>query len=253
MTTGVRGQLTVRLLNGAATVREVPGRDCQEVESAMALIAALMVDPLAGSAERANATAAVGAGPPQVPRLELAATTQPSSWSLRVDTRLTARTAIAPALAWGGSLGVMLTRETSRLLPSLGLSGHFASASTSQPAGTAQLEWASAHSCLPLGFRLERAGIFGPALRFKPAGCMGRCSTPNPRKIDLLVERGLELQGLCVCSDRWGGSRGCSQLPFRVSASTSTQSDPAPRTAWGMTGASGRAAFFLIGSGSGAH
>ena len=137
---GVRGQLTVRKPDGDLSVREVPGSTCQEVESAMALIVALMVDPLAASAEPKGSLRPDPAGsrpgsPPAV---------QESAWSLRLEQRLTARTAVAPGLTWGQAVGVMLTREGSRLRPSLGLSAHVAHSTATAPQGQAELEWAAA-------------------------------------------------------------------------------------------------------------
>jgi hypothetical protein len=45
------GRLSVREPSGATTIREVPGTSCQEVVSALALIAAILVDPDASTAE----------------------------------------------------------------------------------------------------------------------------------------------------------------------------------------------------------
>lgn len=138
---GVKGQLTVRKPDGDLSVREVPGSSCLEVETAMALIAALMVDPLAAGIEptralrRSNRSESRPGSPPA---------TQESAWSLRFEQRLTARTAIAPGLTWGQALGVMLTREASRFRPSLGLTAHLAHSTVSAPQGQAELEWAAA-------------------------------------------------------------------------------------------------------------
>jgi hypothetical protein len=139
---GVRGQLTVRKPDGDLSVREVPGLSCHEVESAMALIAALMVDPLAAGAEP-PATAGLRSTPDSS-RDDLAPAAPESGWSLRVEQRLTARTAIAPGLAWGQAVGVMVTREASRLRPSLGLAAHVARSTTGASQGRAELDWAAA-------------------------------------------------------------------------------------------------------------
>lgn len=139
---GVRGQLTVRKPDGDLTVREVPGLSCHEVESAMALIAALMVDPLAAAAE--PPTDAGLRSSPATSRVDLVPAASESAWSLRVEQRLTARTAIAPGLTWGQAVGVMLTREASRLRPSLGLAAHIARSTAGAPRGRAELDWAAA-------------------------------------------------------------------------------------------------------------
>jgi hypothetical protein len=48
--TGSHGQLTIRTVDGATAVREVSGRACAEVVSALALITALAIDPKASTA-----------------------------------------------------------------------------------------------------------------------------------------------------------------------------------------------------------
>lgn len=145
---GVRGQLTVRNPDGDLSVREVPGTDCQEVASAMALIAALMVDPLAGGPQHASVkgkSAALATAPP-------AAT--PTLWSLRAEQRLTLRSAIAPQLAWGQGLGLMVTRESGALRPSLALSVLASRATAVAEHGAAELDWAAGQLTLcPVGRR----------------------------------------------------------------------------------------------------
>ena len=135
---GVRGQLTVRKADGELSTREVPGRDCQEVESAMALIAALMVDPLASTSELALASRP----PAEPPPIELSpATSKQSRWTIRVEPRLTARTAVGPGLTWGEALGASLTWQSNSLHPSLQLTAQRAKTTASSPAGSAELEW----------------------------------------------------------------------------------------------------------------
>jgi hypothetical protein len=136
---GVRGQLTVRKPDGDFSVREVPGSTCHEVESAMALIAALMVDPLATGAEPTDATVVPAESRPDSPPVAHA-----PRWSVRFEPRLTARTAVAPGLTWGQAVGLMLTREASRFRPSLGLAAHLAHSTVSAPQGQAELAWTAA-------------------------------------------------------------------------------------------------------------
>lgn len=141
---GVRGRLTVHKPDGELTVREVPGVSCQEVEAAMALIAALMVDPLAGQSGRKRPE-------PPLPA-DLASRRHASSWSLRAEQRLSARTAIAPGLSWGQALGAMLAHESSALKPSIGLSAELSHGTASALHGSAELELAAARLALcPLG------------------------------------------------------------------------------------------------------
>jgi hypothetical protein len=209
---GVRGQLTTRTLTGTVTQREVPGPNCREVESAMALIAALMVDPLAGSPERKKP----GAQLPERPTAP--ATAKQSNLSIRLDARLTARTAVAPGLSWGAGLGVMLTHETSRFRPSLALSGQYAKASTSQASGSARFEWVAAQLLVcPLGLRPADAwdaricGLFR-AGRLRGAGF----DTDEPAtKSVFWSSAGAQLETrFKLIGPVWGGLEGAVELPF---------------------------------------
>lgn len=142
---GVRGQLTVRKPDGDLSVREVPGASCEEVESAMALIAALMVDPLAtGAPVRQRPRSPAGPSAPA----ERAPVAPTPPWSLRVEHRLIAQSAVAPRVAWGQAGRLVLTRESGSWRPSLGLAAHFARATRSAPTGSAELEWAAAQLSL---------------------------------------------------------------------------------------------------------
>lgn len=147
---GVRGQLTVRKPDGALTVREVPGHDCQEVESALALIVALMVDPSAGNAVDLSEVRgeALPARPASSP---LRGESSSSFW---VEQRASLRSAIAPRASFGEGLGVMFTRERSPLHWSVGLAATVARSSNSSASGSAAFEWAAVELALcPLGFR----------------------------------------------------------------------------------------------------
>jgi hypothetical protein len=211
---GVRGQLTVRKPDGDLTVREVPGQHCQEVESAMALIAALMVDPLAGDPERAS-----------VQRLQPAESSPPSptsasasAWSLRLEQRLTARTAVAPDLTWGQALGAMLTRETGRARPSLGLSAHRAQATTSAAQGSAELEWAAAQLTLcPLGMRPSQSWDVRAcaALQLGRLRGVGFETAEPAAKSIFWSSVGVELEGRYqLLGPLWLGWEGAFTLPF---------------------------------------
>lgn len=141
---GVRGQLTVRKPDGDLTVREVPGVSCQEVEAAMALIAALMVDPLAGQAHRERQQ--------PVFQPDLALEQKPSAWSWRAEHRLNARTASTPNLAWGQALGAMLTYEAGAVKPSIGLFAELTDGTATSAHGSAELQLATARlAACPLG------------------------------------------------------------------------------------------------------
>lgn len=214
---GVRGQLTVRKPDGDLTVREVPGVDCAEVESGMALIAALMVDPLAGSAPRSK--------PPSVPPPIAPAsdsTHAPGAprpnWTISVEQRLTVRTAVAPGWTWGEALGAMLTRETSRFRPSVALSVHDARAVVAKRQGSAELQWTAAQLGLcPVGARPTEAWDFRACASFQVGRLRGvGFQTVRPaHKSILWTSAGVELAARYqLLGPLWLGLEGAFTLPF---------------------------------------
>jgi len=215
---GVRGQLTVRKPDGDLTVREVPGVDCAEVESGMALIAALMVDPLAGSVDRVplrppptQAAHAPDANPTSGAPLA-------SSFSIRVEQRLIARTAIAPGWTWGQALGVMLTRETSRFRPSVALSVQDARATVVEPHGSAELEWRAAELGLcPIAAPVGEVWDLRACASFQLGRLRGAgFATVNPAKKRILwASAGLQLAGRYrIVGPLWLGLEGALTFPF---------------------------------------
>jgi hypothetical protein len=212
---GVRGQLTVRKPDGDLSVREVPGLNCQEVESGMALIAALMVDPLAESLEGARTTAP--SRPPTRPT-DSANTIVVSDWSLRIEQRLVARNAVAPDLAWGQAFAVMLTGETSGWRPSVALSGHWTHATTSKPSGSAELDWVAAQlTACPIGLTPSEPWDFRLCGTFQIGRLRGvgfETESPATKSI-LWTAAGLELQGRYrVVGPLWLGFEGAFVFPF---------------------------------------
>lgn len=211
---GVRGRLTVRKPDGELTVRDVPGQHCQEVASAMALIAALMLDPLADGSER------VGVSWPSESEdrsPDSAAPVRGSAWSLRVEQRLTGRSAIAPRLTWGQALGVMLTREAG-VRPSVGLSAHLAHATTSAEQGSAELGWAAAQLALcPVGVRPNDAWDFRACVALQLGRLRGvGFDTARPAaKAIFWSSAGVELEGRYrLMGPLWLGWEGSFTVPF---------------------------------------
>ena len=211
----VRGELTVRKPDGDLITREVPGPNCEEVESALALIVALMVDPLAGNPERRVVPGRSGSdlGAPAMPVAKAARV-----WSYRIEQRATLRSAIAPPFAWGQSLGLMLTREVGALRPSLGVSGALARATASQAQGSAEFEWAAAQlSVCPIGFSPTRAwdlracGVF-QAGRLRAAGF----ATLQPAAKSIFWgAAGVELEArVALVGPLWFGLDSALELPF---------------------------------------
>lgn len=208
---GVRGQLTVRNPAGDLTVREVPGLDCREVQSAMALIAALMVDPLAGGAERAVVKTTRSPPPPP-------SASRGGGWSGRVEQHLTAHTAIAPKLSAGQALGVMLTADSWSYQPSVGLSAHLAHATTSAPHGSAELEWTAGELTLcPVSLQPTRSWDWRACGAFQLGRLRGigfRTAAAATKSI-LWSSAGLELEGRYhLLGPLWLGWEGELNFPF---------------------------------------
>jgi hypothetical protein len=215
---GVKGQLTVRKPDGELTVREVPGADCAEVESGMALIAALMVDPLAG-VDRGD----VLWPPPTEATREGDATPTPdaapaSRWSIRVEQRLIGRTAVAPGWICGQALGAMLTRETGRFRPSVGLSVQDTRATVVKPRGSAELEWRAADLELcPVAAPVGEAWDLRACASFQVGRLRGSgFATVNPAKKRILwTSAGLQLAARYrIVGPLWLGVEGALTFPF---------------------------------------
>lgn len=207
---GVRGQLTVRKPDGDLTVREVPGVSCQEVEAAMALIAALMVDPLAGQARHARIEPNFKPDAPPRPR--------PPAWSFRAEQRLSARTAIAPVLSWGQALAILLTHEAGALKPSVGIAAELADATTSAPHGSADFALAAVQLAVcPLGLQPGDAWD----LRACATAELGRLrgsgfATPAPASQAIVwSSAGIELEARYeLLRPLWLGLEGGLTFPF---------------------------------------
>lgn len=212
---GVRGQLTVRNPDGDLTVREVPGLDCREVQSAMALIAALMVDPLAGGAERAPVKTS---RPSPRPEPSEGRSARAAGWSWRLEQRLTAHTAIAPGLSEGQALGLMFTGDRWSARPSVGLSAHLAHATTSVTEGSAELEWTAGQLTLcPVSLQPT------PSWDWRACGAfqLGRLrgigfrTVARATKSILWSSAGVEVQGRYrLLGPLWLGWEGGLNFPF---------------------------------------
>jgi hypothetical protein len=112
---GVEGSLAVRESDGRLTTREVPGADCHEVLSAMALIAALMVDPFASLAPAAELPAPEPEPEPsrsEPPR----PVSVPSAWSYAAGEHFVGETAAAPGLSVGTAVHVSMARSFGGML-----------------------------------------------------------------------------------------------------------------------------------------
>lgn len=145
-----RGRLTIVESDGRRTTRDVAGANCHEVLSAMALIAALAVDPFASlSAEPEPVRVPQPESAPVPSVLERAAGTRDRqrrlSW--RVGYRVIARTAIAPGLTAGQSIGVGVGYDDGVLEPRVTIDASLARSATVDGPGasSAAFEWRSLH------------------------------------------------------------------------------------------------------------
>lgn len=209
---GVHGQLTVRKANGDLLTREVPGRNCQEVASAMALIAALMVDPLAARSEDDSTPVVPSRRPARRPHAA------ESDWTLRGDLRLTGRTAVAPEVAWGESIGAMLTWEKNRFRPSVQLSFLRAQGSASRSFGSAELRWTAGQLVLcPWGAQPGTSWDVRACALFQLGRLRGSgYDTPNPTEGTIVWSAaGIQLEGrLKLVGPLWAGVDAALLQPF---------------------------------------
>lgn len=171
------GHLRMRALDGQETARDVQGATCEEVTSALALIAAVAIDPEANAEAQApsNAPAPVIlvpsfplAGPPSPPpppappRIVRRPRAEVSRWRLAAGAELALAFATAPSTLVGfrGFLDVRRVGPTS-WQPSARLS--FVTTNGAEVAtslGTARISWTSgrADACL---FRVPARSAFG--------------------------------------------------------------------------------------------
>jgi hypothetical protein len=144
---GVQGHLRVQNPDGTGSSREVPGVDCHEVLSAMALIGALVVDPFAVTTEELPP-------PPPPPRPEpespkVVAPPTRAGWSFEVGHRLNLNAGVLPGFGWGQSLFVEAGLPVTELFqPSARLSGHHAQNVEVDALGTGEFTWTAARLAL---------------------------------------------------------------------------------------------------------
>jgi hypothetical protein len=166
---GVEGELLVEDAEGVTTTRQVPGLDCHEVISAMALIGALMVDPLAAAmAPPSPPRSPQRLAPPPTPA---PAPAKESPWSLVAGLRFTLDTGVAPKVALGGGAFVELGHAPSGLwAPSARLSAARTVTSTTQAGelGSAEFTWTAGRlAACPLSLRPVSGLTIGPCALFE--------------------------------------------------------------------------------------
>ncbi len=175
---GARGTLRIAERDGGSSERDVPARDCANAIEAMALIAAVILDPRAAvaSSDTANATrdnappaatvppaatAPPAASAPPAPerrapvaKARTSATepmpkqparepeTKGAPWRARLRVAGLLQGAVAPGAAFGGAAGVEVFQPRHGVFePRAALTANFATAETSTPFGNANFLW----------------------------------------------------------------------------------------------------------------
>lgn len=251
-TEGIAGRLTLRETDGHVSVREVPGRGCDEVLSAMALIAALTVDPLArpdreipiASRQRhvkaSNASKPAPpkreppkrvmprpAPPPAPPRQEPAEPSSPERANANgglgfgVGQRVTVQTAVMPGATLGlGAHAELTVMGPSLLSPRIRLSGIFSqSGDISASEGRARFDWVTARlqGC-PVRFGFGQSWNIRPCAYFDAGRLRGEGFVIEPRreKSVFWTAAGVELSGdVRLFGPLTLGAEAGLLLPFR--------------------------------------
>jgi hypothetical protein len=160
--------LEIRPASGAVSSREVPGEACEDVIAALALVAALAIDPHASTrpvAELEVAPAPTAPAESAAPLPPLPAAPRAPAWRASGGTAIGARTAIAPSVATSGFVFAGLDLDRDALVaPSLRLAfGATLSQAAPGPVGSVSFGWQ--------GGRAEICPLrvaFGPRLDARP-------------------------------------------------------------------------------------
>ena len=251
---GIEGRLILREIDGHVMERQVPGGDCEEVLSAMALIAALTVDPLArpdreipiASRQRpSKAAEAPKPAPPEreppkrvIPKREPPRAESPEAPSERssnatpnpnakpglgfgVGQRVTLQTAVMPGATLGlGAHAELAVTGPSLLSPRVRLSGIFSqSGNIEADRGRATFDWITARlqGC-PVRFGFDRTWNIRPCAYIDAGRLRGEGSEiePNREKNVFWTAAGLELSGeVRLVGPLAVGAEAGILLPFR--------------------------------------
>ena len=153
------GKIRVRELDGNETVRTVEGASCDEVLSALALIAVVLVDPSAEGASHAPAHEVRQAGPPQEERESGSA--PPRSWRFGAGVGAGLESAVSPELVATASFQVEALLDGDGIFsPRVAVAVQRSAGDTVRtPGGNAHFGWTAARvSLCPV--RFPRAGRF---------------------------------------------------------------------------------------------
>lgn len=165
---GMLGHFEMRGSDGSLTERDIPQADCAEIVTAMALIAAVLVEPSVAASSRVPATPVIA--PPQTRQGSLATGRDLHRIGYRAGVGGILEGAVVPALAAGLSIEVGVRWETHRLFsPSLSgaLLRAFATHVDSSSRGTARFEWTAFRLiAAPLRWPVEGPVALRPAAFF---------------------------------------------------------------------------------------
>jgi len=194
--TGARGTLRIAERDGASSERDVPARDCTNAIEAMALIAAVILDPRAAVASPDSAGAAPETAPPAAsaapapaPRAPTVQEQKPAApapppkqpapepetksepWRARLRVAGLLQGAVAPGAAVGAAAGIEVFQPRRGLFePRAALTANFATAETSTRFGNATFLWyAGRVTACPLRWP-ERLPLVLRACAFADAG-----------------------------------------------------------------------------------
>lgn len=245
---GIQGRLTLRETDGHVSEREVPGGDCEEVLSAMALIAALTVDPLARPdrevpiASRQRHPKESEPPKPAPPKREPPRRVMPKREPAPAETaeqpaappvsakrgigfgvgqRVTVQTGVMPGATFGlGAHADLVVRGPSLLSPRFRLSGIFSrSGDINADGGRATFDWLTARleGC-PVRFGFDSFWNIRPCV-YLDAGRLrgeGFDIEPHRQKSVFWTAAGLELSGeLRLFGPLALGAEAGLLLPFR--------------------------------------
>ncbi len=184
------GRLDLREADGTEETRTVTSRTCAEVSSALALVAAVMLDPEARSTAEPSPTLPPPAPSPSPPRAPSPASPSPArpppaspspprpppstEWPFAAGAHAGIMSGIGPAIAPIGGVFATLERRTPTLASSLRLGVDIARTSSALRSGTQTYEWLGAAMRLCPAYVSLRADLrLAPCAGFQAAALRG--------------------------------------------------------------------------------
>jgi len=166
------GRLQLRELDGSLTTRLLPGTRCDDLVAAMALIAAVLIDPEALTSEVPprvrEPTLPVLERPLSRPTVAKSKPSDPSAWGLELGSGGVLETVVAPRPVPGVAFEASAQRKLGPITPALGLALEYTLPSrTTVGNNTARFDWAAARVLAsPSSWPVAGWGAFRPWLLF---------------------------------------------------------------------------------------